>query len=273
MTELTNCASCNTPLKGQFCHRCGEKKLDQESRSLGHLLSALTQELTSLDGKILFTLKQFFSAPGQQCLDFHLGTRQRYFSLISLFFIFNVLYFFFTPLTDFSLSLREQFGQLHSGLIVPIIESYLNEHNITIKEMNAKYALVSSSTAKSTIILSVPFFALFVWLINPYKRYYLQDHVMYALNAYAFILIVPTLLVLVSKSVNFIAGEAIASVKTLGPVFLIWLFYFLWSSQKRVYQESAWRSLAKMPLLLIALFASHFIFRFIQFWLTWWQVT
>ena len=250
-----------------------KKKLDRGSRSLSYLFAALTQELTSLEGKVLFTLKRFFTAPGQQCLDFHLGIRQRYFSLISLFFVFNVLYFIFTPLTDFNLSLREQFGQLHSDLIVPIIKDYLTEHNISLQDMNTKYALVSSSTAKSTIIVSVPFFAFFVWLINPYKRYFLQDHVMYALNTYAFILIVPTLFVLMAKGINLAVGETVIGIKSLLPVNLIWLLYFLWSSQKTLYQEKAWVSLIKLPILLIGLLASHFIFRFIQFWLTWWQVT
>ncbi|TQV70992.1 DUF3667 domain-containing protein [Aliikangiella marina] len=268
----SQCPSCGNQFNGKFCDACGEQKLDAEQRSLLVLVSHLVEELTSVDGKLFKTIKYFFIKPGFLCREFRRGARKPYLSPITLFFIFNLIYFFSAPLSDFNLSLKEQYLQPHAALIVPTIEAYLVDHQISEEELAEKYNKVSPTIAKSTVIISIPFLAFLVWLINIDRRYFAQDHFIFSLNIYSFILIWPTLLKLISNSLDWLLSVAIFS-----DHYFYWLqaglLIYLWLSQKNFYETQWVITSLKTVLLIIAVFVSHFMYRFIQFWLTWSQIT
>lgn len=268
---MGNCANCNTPLHGDYCYQCGEKKLDPKQRSLSYLFGQLAEELTSVDGRLFTSLKSFLVKPGQQCLDFHLGIRKKYISLFSLFFIFNLIYFLYSPVTDFNLSLREQRGQPYASLINPLIENYISESRITYEKLIDKYALVSATVAKSIIIVSVPFFAMLVWLINFNRSRYLQDHVIFALHIYCFIMLWPVMLKLFFAGLAWFMPDLPAR-QLYFNVLPVGILAFLWFSQKNTYQSNWLVTSLLLPPLLIALLISHFVYRFIQFWLSWIQI-
>jgi len=270
---MEKCANCNAELNGKFCFQCGERKLDPEHRTVSHLFGELTKELTSVDGKLIFTLKSFFLKPGQQCRDFHLGKRKKYLSLFSLFFIFNLLFFISTPLSDFSLSLYEQRAQAHSPLINSVIDEYLKDNQLEFKDVAERYALVSATVAKSIIILSVPFLALFVWLINARRGYFIQDHIIFSLNIYCFVMIWPMFITTLFNSINRFFETALIPSGSLSLGLSVGLALFIWFSQKNCYQTSKLvTTLVTIPLF-IAVLVSNLIYRYIQFWLTWIQVT
>jgi len=266
------CANCSTQLNGKYCHYCGEQRLDNQTRSIAYISGAFVTEVTSLDSKILNTIKLFFLYPGKQVRDFHLGIRKRHFSLISLFFIFNLLYFLNSSMTDFNLSLVEQLHQPYSAFITPTVEQTANIESNTFEILKAKYDAMSKTIAKSLIIISVPLFALLLPIINYKRDYYLQDHVMFALNAYAFILIWP---IICRYAISFIVWLLpFFSVLTdhYFNILLLGEVIFLWFAQKNAYACSKLEASVKIIPLVLLLFASHMMYRYVQFWLTWWQI-
>lgn len=271
---MNKCVSCQKTLQGKYCSYCGEKVLDPEQRSLKHLFGMFTEELTSLNGKFVYTLTAFFLNPGQQCYDFHRGARKKYLSLFTVFFLFNIIYFLNAPLSDFSLSLNEQMGQLYSAWIKPSIEAYQKENQLSFEDIASQYRLVSMPIAKSIIIVSVPFLAFFIWILNPSKDYYAQDHFMFSLNIYAFILIFPAALKLFFTGLVYIFGDLIGNYfQAYLKIILAGFLYFLWRSHRMAYQSSRLRTTLLIVPIIIAVFASHMIYRFIQFWATWVQLT
>jgi hypothetical protein len=266
------CKNCEAKLNGNFCHLCGEQKLNKNTRSLAFISEAFVSEITSLDSKIFMTLKNFFFKPGKQVHDFHLGRRKKYFSLISLFFIFNLIYFLSSPMTDFNLSLVEQLHQPYQALIQPEVEKIAKFKSPEFKTVQLKYDAMSDTIAKSVIIISVPLFALLLPLINFQKNYYLQDHIMFALNIYAFILIWPILCKYFFNFIFWIIPASSMLREQYLTILLIGVMSFIWCSQKNAYSCSKLEATIKLIPLMALLFISHMMYRFLQFWLTWWQI-
>lgn len=267
------CANCQSSLHGDYCHHCGEQILDDNNRSIKFLAETLTSEMTSLDGKLFSTLKLFFFKPGQQVRDFHLGIRKRYFSLISLFFIFNLLYFVISPMTDFNLSLREQLGQPYAELIRPSIENKTDLTSEDFKNIEARYNNLSATVAKSLIILSVPILAIFIALLNYNRRYYLQDHVLFSLNLYAFIIIWPIICKYGLLAFAYLLFLDKMPWSIYSTMLTSGLLCFTWLAQKNAYDCSKLEASLKLIPLIALLLVSHIIYRYIQFWLTWWQLS
>lgn len=270
---MGNCVSCGKELYGKYCAFCGERVLDPEQRSLKFLVSMFAEEVTSVNGKLWLTLKNFFTNPGQQCLDFHLGIRKKYLSFFTLFFLFNIAYFFFSRLSDFNLSLEEQLSQFYAPLIEPTIKSYLTLEGTSLEELNNRYSQISELVAKSIIFISVPFLALLIWPLNSKRGYYLQDHVIFSLNIYCFVMIFPIILQAVFIFFEWLLGDLMGNyfkfyVQTLFAEFII----FLWASHKKTYRTRNWHTAILLVPMLFAFFVSHMAYRFVQFWVTWLQL-
>jgi hypothetical protein len=272
-TTPSLCITCNTTLNGKYCHNCGEQMLDKETRSIGYLSEAFVSEISSLDSKILTTIKLFFLRPGKQVQDFHLGIRKSYFSLISLFFLFNLLFFLNNTMTDFSLSLAEQLHQPYSSIIKPAVEKSEKINNIEFKRLQTKYDAMSETIAKSIIIVSVPLFAIFIAGLNYKRDYYLQDHIMFALNIYAFVLIWPILFRFTLNLISWLIPLPSILRENYFTILALGVVTFIWFAQKNAYACSKLEASLKLIPLLLLLFISHMMYRFVQFWLTWWQIS
>jgi hypothetical protein len=94
-----NCQNCDAPLKGQYCHECGQK-VPLANPTLGEFLSGATAELTDWDGKIPSTLKTLLFKPGRLTLDFFEGKRARWLPPLRLYLICSIAYFLAGPAVE-----------------------------------------------------------------------------------------------------------------------------------------------------------------------------
>ena len=87
-----NCANCQTPLTGSFCHACGQRA--HVHRSLLHLGEELLHGLLHFDAKAWRTLPLLVAKPGKLTREYIDGKRTRYVSPLALF-LFMVFFMFF----------------------------------------------------------------------------------------------------------------------------------------------------------------------------------
>ena len=76
---LERCVSCDAPLSGPYCSRCGEQKIEPDALTLRHfLVHTVASELLSIDGKLWRTLALLFTRPGRLALEYSAGRRRAY---------------------------------------------------------------------------------------------------------------------------------------------------------------------------------------------------
>ncbi|MES2149534.1 MAG: DUF3667 domain-containing protein [Pseudomonadota bacterium] len=87
-----NCANCQAPLTGSFCHMCGQRA--HIHRSLLHLGEELLHGILHFDAKAWRTLPMLVARPGQLTRRYVDGQRTRFVSPLALF-LFMVFFMFF----------------------------------------------------------------------------------------------------------------------------------------------------------------------------------
>ena len=97
VVEATNsikrCMSCDAPLTGPYCARCGEHVVEAEALTLRHfLVHTVAHELLHLDGTLWQTLRLLFVRPGGLALEFSAGRRRPYVNPFRLLLISIVAY-------------------------------------------------------------------------------------------------------------------------------------------------------------------------------------
>src|SRR5262245_43724686 len=92
-TSLRRCVSCDAPLTGPYCSRCGERVVDAEELTLRHFLGhTVAHELLHLDGSLWRTLRLLFTRPGALSLEFAAGRRRPYVNPFRLLLIAIIAY-------------------------------------------------------------------------------------------------------------------------------------------------------------------------------------
>src|SRR4029453_178437 len=78
-TSVERCVSCDAPLTGPYCSRCGESAFDAEALTLRpFLVPTSAHELLHVDGSLWRTLRLLFIRPGGLSLEFAAGRRRPY---------------------------------------------------------------------------------------------------------------------------------------------------------------------------------------------------
>jgi hypothetical protein len=91
-TTRARCRNCGEPLRGPFCHRCGQSRKELH-RSLRALVAELAGDLWGYDSRLLRTLRVLLFQPGRLSLEFLRGRRVRYVGPIRLYLLSALLYF------------------------------------------------------------------------------------------------------------------------------------------------------------------------------------
>src|SRR5437764_10639713 len=78
-TGVERCVSCDAPLSGPYCARCGERSLEPDALTLRHfVVHTVADELLHIDGALWRTLWLLFSRPGRLSLEYAAGRRRPY---------------------------------------------------------------------------------------------------------------------------------------------------------------------------------------------------
>ena len=215
------CRNCGQALAGGYCHACGQKRFSDSDRRLAHLVGAAFHELTSLDGRLVRSLRLLLFRPGVLSREYIDGRRARYYSPIGLFVLANVLYFFAPALSDFNLAFIDQVpgsvglhaidpaaplaperrarmehggGQMHSRLTLPLVDRVLErkqaeDASYDLRRLADDYDREAGNVGKALMIVHVPVIALVLAIAYWRRRWYFAEHFVVALHVFTFVLL------------------------------------------------------------------------------------
>lgn len=90
---VARCASCEEPLSGPYCAKCGERVVEPDSQTVHHFLTrTLPQELFDVDGKMWRTMRRLVLHPGFLSQEYSAGRRTLYVSPLRLLLTSIVIY-------------------------------------------------------------------------------------------------------------------------------------------------------------------------------------
>lgn len=88
----THCMNCGTPLKGMYCHRCGQYALDIY-QPIWKYIRQYFENMYQFDGKIWLTLRLLFTRPGYLTNEFNEGKINSYVHPFRLYMCISVVFF------------------------------------------------------------------------------------------------------------------------------------------------------------------------------------
>jgi Protein of unknown function (DUF3667) len=93
------CQNCHAPLDGRYCQHCGQFNTELR-RPIWFLISDLTDDLVSWEGKLSKTLGTLLFLPGKLTRNFMEGRRARYIPPIRLYLISTLFFFVVVAMAD-----------------------------------------------------------------------------------------------------------------------------------------------------------------------------
>lgn len=185
--ESVSCAACATPLYGEFCFACGQKRADSSHFTVRYLLGEAFREISSLDGKIWSTVRLLYLKPGLLVNEYLNGRGSLHLGPVKLYLIAIALYFFLAPLGILS---PEQIRRTASQFPTDQATEFFTrmQQRMESGAFFDTYQSVYTAMLGLTVFLSA--LALKLW----FRKRYLGEHMVFALYelAFIFLLVIPT---------------------------------------------------------------------------------
>ena len=274
------CASCGSACAGQFCGRCGERRLGSEDRSLRHYLDIAIAFLTHFDSKGYRSLWYLVTQPGFLSEEQLRGRRVRYAKPLALFISINVVYYLSIALfggntftTPLSVQLHE--NDYYAGFASRMVEKRLHAEQVDYPAFATKYDEKAGVLAKTLIFLFIPIYAVIFQGLFFSRRRFLVEHAVIATHLWAFILLLlATVVPAVVAALAWWSGApslaaAIAANDNLLSVFLqVCIAVYLALMLRRVYAASYWYCATVALVLAWSFFHIVWLYRFFLFLIT-----
>jgi len=260
------CKSCHHTFTGNYCNLCGEKILTKQDRSFKAVLNNAFRTVTSVDSQFVKTLWLVLTQPGFLARDFANGKRVNHLNPMSLFFVLNLIYFFFPVIQLFNASLNTQLLSPLSPFYQTIIAKKIVSMNLTLDTFTLFYNLKSTSLAKLMVMVFVIVSSLPLNFLYWKKNKFFTDHVDLAVELACFNLFVNAILLTVIVRV-FGLGHYLNET-SLTIIFIVTNLYFILRSGFTFYQERSWRLVLKSLVFMVFLKIALEVYRSILFFVT-----
>jgi len=264
------CKSCGNHFIGSYCNLCGEKVLHATDRSFKKLLNSIVTTLTFADSKFIKTLWLILKRPGFISREFTEGRRVNYLQPLSLFFVFNLVYFLFPVIQLFNASLNTQLGTPLARFYKGIVVSKAVAMNMDLTSFSLVYNLKTVALAKLMVMIFVVISSLPLNILYRKRNRFFTDHVEYMVELACFNLFL-----------NAIALSVIAAISGVGKyldelsltfIFITTNMYFVIRSSHEFYGEKSWRLAIKSVVMVLFLKVSLEIYRSVLFFATIWSM-
>jgi hypothetical protein len=175
------CHNCGAALHGRYCSRCGQEDRPLDP-SVREVIDEAAREITSLDSRILRSLRQLFLAPGFLTIEHLAGRRASWVSPVRLYLIFSVLYFAlaaFTGSSALNFDIKSTGGDADTNralrdLGLPSEEELQRAVNMALRDWIPR-----------AMFVLVPLFAWFVALVRRRSGRKYPSHVIFSLHILA----------------------------------------------------------------------------------------
>lgn len=151
-------------------------------------------------------------------------------------------------------------------------KSIENSEKFTIEEMKEKLSESILHNFPKVLLIYMPIFAFFLWLMHNKKKWYYFDHGIFTLHYFSFLLLISLILFLIRTVLDVFGLNDILSFirSTISVLAVFWMIYYFFPAHHRFYGNTRLVSFVKSMALLIinliimtVLFLSLFIYSFI----------
>ena len=240
------CNDCGTALVGEYCHRCGQREVD-EWRSFRSIAGHFWNELVNLDYKTVRSVAALVR-PGHLASEFISGHRSRYLSPLKLYFLAGALFFVLAPrVSDFTF--EGQMALDWNSEFRSIAEARIAETHVSRELFAERFAATVQKIYTLSPILSV--LGLMLILRVTYRRRFpwLGPHAVFALYYMAFLYMVALVVHAANNVLNASSPYVLVAINL--PIVAIYMFMSL----RRVYGEPPGLTIGKTLLILTLAFA------------------
>ncbi len=277
--EKPRCANCGAKLKGDFCHKCGEKHLERTDFALTKFLADALKSFTHLDSKLLRSLAWLVARPGFLTAEYLRGKRKPYLKPLALFVIINALYFItlsFNSSRTYESPLRAQRINPYSRVVEQMLAvRFEGTDEAARATFETAFDARNHVLSKSLLLLFAVMLAAVLALIYGRRQMFFGEHLVTALHFSALLLVNNMVLGI------FLNGSLTVSVlgwmpqmdvvgEVIEPILWVWLLGFL--SLKTAYGEAAWPALLRAFLWALCYIPVVLLYRFGVFLLTFYSV-
>lgn len=271
------CANCGEVLLGEYCYRCGEKKLKKEDQTFKKFLEQVIDVFTHFNSKIPKSFYLLVAKPGFLTSEYLKGKHVRYAKPLQLFFIVNVLYFLlYIGFDTFTTPVTEHINRtFYSSLASKMVQEKIKKENITLEQYDEKFYIAVTIESKIFILVMIPLLALLYKLLYLRQGVYYYDHLIFSTYFFSFVLLYLTTFLnifdFVSSSLfhykfNFDTNPFISDILS-NVITTIIFFIYLYIALKRVYKQSVPITIFKTFLSIVGLYCIIEIYRFILFFI------
>lgn len=267
--EPVTCKSCGHVFTGVYCPACGEKVLTPADKSFKSILNSVLLAVTFVDSKFIKTLWLIIKKPGALAKDFANGKRVNHLRPSSLFFVLNLIYFFFPVIQLFNASLNTQFLSPLSGFYRTVIAYKMVNTHVDLSAFTMIYNLKTAGLAKLMVMVFVIISSLPLNFLYRKRNRYFTDHVGLALELACFNLFNAIVLTVLIRLLGL--GHYLDEY-SLTAFFIIINSYFIVRASAVFYNEKGWRLIAKSVVMVLFLKVALELYRSILFFITLWSI-
>jgi hypothetical protein len=269
------CATCGIGVDTLHCPGCGEKALEARDLTFMGLMSQVLQNLSSLDSRLLRSLRVLMTRPGVITEAYVSGPRKPYIGPFQLFLIVNVVFFAvqsFSGSQVFSTPLHSHMHEQDwSALAQTLVSEKLQAAHTTLDAYTPVFDHAVDVNAKSLVILLVlPFTLLLIPLFAGSRRPFVT-HLVFALHLLAFLLLCSCVLLLFTAAETALGGAGLRSLFVdwgLFGVLVAVIATYLYAATGVVYHAQGVSRALKVALLAVVIAAAVPGYRFLVFLVT-----
>ena len=190
----TSCLNCGEPLRGVYCHACGQKG-GGPGLHFHDLVHELVHEFLHFDSKILRTFKLLLFFPGRLTRDYVEGRRVRYVGPVRLFLVCSVVLFGLLAFVksevvsdpdlraaEAEMALGEKAAEMEGNRIAA---AAIHAAEKVVRDPEHVKGAILKGLSKSFFIL-VPLFAWVMWRLFAKDQPFYVAHMYFALHFHAF---------------------------------------------------------------------------------------
>jgi hypothetical protein len=221
----SDCANCQAPLNGSFCHTCGQRAASPNI-SLHNFFHEAFHEFAHVDSKIIQTVRLLLTKPGELTREFLAGRRQRFVSPLRLYLTCSLIFFALVAVAPASgrpfITINRVKGE--AGLAPERVAELRREATVKANE-----ALVHN--VPRVMFVLMPVIGLLTWLLYRKAQPFYAAHLYYSIHFHAFAFLVLTAAIALRPYIGMSAAIAV-------PMTAVGFYHF--KSLKRVFGGSAW---------------------------------
>jgi len=245
-TRPESCPNCGAELNGEYCQRCGQKRIHRHELAVKHFFGhTVLHEFTHLDSnKILTTLRDLILRPGALTAEYLAGRKGRHVNPIRIYLTFSALYFLFAwgALLDF------RAGNISDAHRQPRMVAAAQRKGVEPQAFVSKVYQKAEKYSAALRFASVLLSGLFLTALFYGARKYYVEHLIFSLHFYSFDFFCKSLfavLIIASGAAGY--KPPTLALDLFYPVALVYLVFAI----RRVYRESWPRTILKSVVLFV----------------------